>query len=325
MRFRVPLSAAFLLASALFSAGALAGEKEDKERARTLFIKGAEAVEGGRAADGLPLLMEAESLFHAPTHLLYIARAQAGTKQLLAARETYKKLIAENLPSKASRPFIEAQATAKSELAALEPRVPRVVVEVEPSPAGLEVTLDSAALPKGLGEPIEVDPGDHTVVAKAPGYIDAKVTVAAPEGRETLVHVVLSAVTKPGTKAPPTTAPDDVGPSGMRIASITLMAVGGAGLAAGGAMGIVSLLKSADADDQFDTCGLPCKAEIESKDQEAATLGTASIVGLSAGAAILTTGIVLFFLDDDGAHEPAQSGSAKLLMGPGFIGVAGSF
>lgn len=320
------LSVGVWVASLALPSSARAGEKEDKERARTLFIQGAEAVEAGRAEGGLPLLLEAESLFHAPTHLLYIARAQAATGKLLEARQTYKRLAAEKLPAKASRPFLEAQATGKTELAALEARIPRVVVEVEPEAAGLQVTLDSAALPRALGEPVEVDPGDHTVAAKAPGYLDAKVTVAAPEGRETVVHVVLSPIAKSGgarTDTPEGPAADG-GPSGLRIASIALMAVGGAGLAAGGAMGIVSLLKTSDADDRFETCGLPCKGEIESLDQEAATLGTASIIGLSAGAAVLATGIVLFVLDGDDAAPP-QSGSAHMIVGPSFIGVGGTF
>ena len=310
-----------------FATSAWAGEKEDKSRARALFLEGAGAVEAGQPDRGLALLLEAESLFHAPTHLLYIGRAQAATGKLLEARRTYGRLVGEKLPAKASRPFLEAQATGKTELAALESRIPRVVVEVEPDVAGLEVKLDDAVLPKALGEPIDVDPGEHTVSAKAPGHLDAKVTVAAPEGRETLVHVVLSPIAKgpsPGGSTSEEPAAEVAGPDALRIASIALMAVGGAGLVAGGSMGIVSLLKTSDADDQFEACGLPCKAEIESLDQEAATLGTAAIIGLSAGAAVLTTGIVLFFVGDDDAPAPGAA-SARLLVGPSFLGVGGRF
>jgi len=297
----------------------------EKERARDLFVKGAEAVEAGRPAEGLPLLLEAESLFHAPTHLLYIARAQAATGKLIDARSTYEKLATEKLPPKASKPFQEAQATAKAELPKITDRIPKLVVRVEPAAAGLDVTLDGATLPRALGEPIEIDPGAHTVVARAPGYLDATVTVTAPEARETVVSVKLSPVAK-GQDAPSTpTEPDEPGPDGMRIASITLMAVGGAGLVAGGALGIVSLLKTSDANDKFETCGLPCKSEIDDLDSEAATLGTASIIGLAAGGAVLGTGLVLYFVGDGGAPEPPQSGSARMIAGPGYVGVAGSW
>ncbi len=305
---------------------AAAAPDDDKAKARDLFTKGAKAVEDGRAAEGLPLLTEAERLFHAPTHLLYIARAQAATTQLLAARETYKKLVGEVLPAKASKPFLDAQANGKKELASLESRIPRVIVQVEPQPADLVVTLDAAALPKPLGETIEIDPGAHTVVARAAGYVDGTVTVMAPEGRTTEVRIKLAIEKKAGPAGPTDPEPDAGGGwPATRIASVPLMAVGGAGLIAGGAMGIVSLLKTSDADEQFETCGAPCRAEITSLDEEAATLGTASIIGMAAGAAVLTTGIVLFVVGGDGEPAPAQSGSARMLAGPGFIGVEGAF
>ncbi|NUO53879.1 MAG: hypothetical protein HOV80_33970 [Polyangiaceae bacterium] len=305
---------------------AAAAPDDDKAKARDLFTKGAQAVEEGRAAEGLPMLTEAERLFHAPTHLLYIARAQAATTKLLEARETYKKLIGEALPAKASKPFLDAQANGRKELAALEGRIPRVIVQVEPQPSDLNVTLDAASLPKALGESIEINPGAHTVVAKAAGYVDGSVTVMAPEGRTTEVRIKLALEKKGGPVTPVEPEPDSGGDwPPMRIASIPLMAVGGAGLVAGGAMGIVSLLKTSDADDQFEACGAPCRDEITSLDEEAATLGTASIIGMAAGAAVLTTGIILFVVGGDGEPAPAQSGSARMLAGPGFIGVEGAF
>lgn len=311
---------------------ASAAPDDDKAKARDLFTKGAKAVEEGRAAEGLPLLTEAERLFHAPTHLLYIARAQAATTKLLAARETYKKLASETLPPKASKPFVDAQTTGRKELAELEGRIPRVIVRVEPQPSDLAVTLDAAALPKALGEAVEIDPGAHTVVARAAGYVDGTVTVMAPEGRTTEVRIKLAMEKKTGpVPVEPVESSSGGGWPVTRIASIPLMAIGGAGVAAGGAMGIVSLLKSADADDQFDTCGAPCRADIESLDEEAATLGTASIIGLAAGAAVLATGVVLFVVGGEEEAPPTQAasraraGSTRVLAGPGFIGVDATF
>jgi hypothetical protein len=325
--FRVVIAALVLVVSGLFVGPFLgrAMAAGEKERARDLFVKGAEAVEAGRPAEGLPLLLEAEALFHAPTHLLYIARAQAETGKLLDARSTYEKLANEKLPPRASKPFQEAQATAKSELPKITTRIPKLVVYVEPAASGLDVTLDGAALARALGEPIEIDPGPHTVIAKAPGYLDANVTVTAPEARETVVRVKLSPATKTSASPPVMTEPEEPGPDGMRIASITLMAVGGAGLAAGGALGIVSLLNTSEANDKFETCGLPCKPEIDDLDGQAATLGTASIIGLAAGGAVFGTGLILFFVGDSGSPDPAQSGSARMIAGPGYAGVAGSW
>ncbi len=68
---------------------------------------------------------KAESKIHAPPHWLYIARSQAKLDKLVAARETYGQILAEKLPDSAPPPFREAQASAKTELAELEARIPR--------------------------------------------------------------------------------------------------------------------------------------------------------------------------------------------------------
>ncbi len=313
------------VASMWDTGAAQAADEAVKKRARELFTKGAEAVQAGRAADGLPLLLEAESLFHAPTHVLFIARAQAALGKYLEADSTYKKLVEEPLGPKASKPFLEAQETGKAERAALSQKIPRLVVQVEPADLqGLEIRLDGSVLPVKLGEPVPVDKGSHTVTAVAPGYVDGKVTVEAHDSRTTAVRIQLSPVGKSGeVVAPPPS--EEPGWSPMKTAGVPLMAVGGAAMLAGGALGIVSLLKKSDADDQFETCGRPCEAEITALDEDAALFGNVGIGVLAGGAAVLGTGVVLFVLGAGSEAPPTQSGSATLLFGPGFVGVERSF
>jgi hypothetical protein len=328
---RIRAAPLLVLAASLAIAAPAMAQEDAKTKARRLFGEGAQAVEQGRPAEGLPKLEEAEALFHAPTHLLYIARAQAKLGKLIEARATYKKLADEQLPPKASDPFKQAQAAGRAELPEIEKRIPVLTVRVDPPNApGLVVFVDDTdvGVSGGAVAPKEINPGGHTVVVRAGGYKESKTTVDVAEGRTTEIAVALELVKSGGGPvAPP---PDDGGGwSAAQIAGVPMMAVGGAGLVAGGVLGVLSLLKTSEADDQFETCGLPCKNEIDDLDQEAATFGTGAIIALAAGAAVLTTGVVLFAVggsDDPAAPASgAASGSTTLLVSPGFVGLERRF
>lgn len=316
------------MSSVLVTREAFAQKPADsKSKARDLFKAGAKAIEQGKHAEGLPMVEQAEGLFHAPTHLLWIARGKVGLNQLLEARDTYKKLIDEQLPANASDAFKEAQATASTELAALEKRIPKLVVKPRPESApGLKITMNGEALgPERLGVPFDVVPGSFTFQARADGLEASNVTVDAVERSTTEVRLVLHPF---GQKGPEdsgvrvVTKQDDW--PAMKIAGVALMAGGGAALAAGGAMGALHFVKSSEADDKYAECGASCRDDVESLDGDAALFGNLAIGLLAGGGAVLGTGIVLF------AVAPSESDSAapppvSLTFAPGFVSVEGRF
>src|SRR3954447_10375848 len=91
--------AAFAQASAEAKAGARAAATQ----ANAAFAK-------KLYGEALDLFLRAESLLHAPTHLLMIARTQVAMGQLMRARESYEALVRENLPASAPGVFKAAQA-----------------------------------------------------------------------------------------------------------------------------------------------------------------------------------------------------------------------
>ncbi len=82
---------------------------EARASARAAATQGLHALQEGRYKDALDLCTRAESLMHAPTHLLLIARAQTKLGHLVEAREAYIKIERDHLAANAPRAFLDAQ------------------------------------------------------------------------------------------------------------------------------------------------------------------------------------------------------------------------
>src|SRR5262245_32455278 len=102
-------SAALAIAIAGLSPPALAQSDEQRAGARTLATEGAAAFNEGRFKDAVDLFSKAESLVHAPPHLLFMARAHAKLGHFVKAREAYWKIIKEPLAPNAPQAFKDAQ------------------------------------------------------------------------------------------------------------------------------------------------------------------------------------------------------------------------
>src|SRR5688572_12247306 len=104
---------AALLVSALTLGGRALGQTdEQRAAARSLATEGATAFNEGRYQDAVDMFTKAESLLHAPPHLLFLARSHAKLGQLVKAREAYMKVVKETLPPNASPAFRNAQSSA---------------------------------------------------------------------------------------------------------------------------------------------------------------------------------------------------------------------
>src|SRR5688500_4416445 len=153
---------------------------EQRATARSLATDGASAFNEGRWKDAVDMFTRAESLMHAPPHLLFLARAHNKLGQLVKAREAYLKVVKETLAPNAPRAFREAQVSAEEELKEVEPRIASLTITIEGGQniKDLAVTVDGTPLPSvviGLSRPI--DPGTHAVEATAPGYITKRESV----------------------------------------------------------------------------------------------------------------------------------------------------
>src|SRR5580704_2093728 len=123
------------LALALSWATVARAQVSDAERAaaRELFHAGDELQRAGHFAEALDRFQRAQQVFRAPTNLLRIAECDAALGRLVESAEAYREVVRTTLPPDAPAAFQAAVAQANAELAQVEPRVPRVVVQVQPA------------------------------------------------------------------------------------------------------------------------------------------------------------------------------------------------
>jgi hypothetical protein len=188
-----PCLAAFL---ALCTAPEALAQVSDAERAgaRELFKEGDQLQRAGHFAEALDKFQRAQQVFAAPTNVLRIAECDAALGRLVESAEAYREVLRSPLPAGAPSAFQAAVDQARAELSQVEPRVPRVVVQVQPTGAqNAQMQIDgqnvSGAL---LGEPIPLDAGSHKIAVLAPGYAVSEQQLELKERDSKTVTLALS-------------------------------------------------------------------------------------------------------------------------------------
>ncbi len=172
------------------SLAAAAGQ--DRAGARSAAEEGTRAFDEGRYEEAVRFFEKAESLYHAPPHLLLLARAHEAQGHLVAAQEAYMAIVNENLPANASKAFVNAQNEARTELQSLKARVPKLTISLPEEYPELAITLDGQPLDLALlGVPKPVDPGAHVVVVSARGKVSAERRLNVAEGARESLTVTL--------------------------------------------------------------------------------------------------------------------------------------
>jgi hypothetical protein len=299
----------------------------DRMTARALAHDGYEAQTHHQYAVAEDRFRRAESLVHAPTLELGLARAQVGLGKLVEAHETYRRIVREPLAPDAPAPFARAVADAGQELAALEPRLAWVTIDVRGAPpSDVTVSVDAAAFPSAaLGIKRASDPGEHGIRASAPGFAPLATSFRVTEGQTTAISLTLQPAPSPEPAAVPVTEPPaatpPVTPSGPapaeqpvpppstpfgKTAGMVALGLGVAGLAAGGVLGVLALTKHASL-----SGGCPDGHCAASESQQVSlydTLATASTASLIAGAVGVATGFTLLLTTPKAAPVTAYAG-----------------
>jgi hypothetical protein len=350
-------SCAVVLSLCVMSGVAYGQSDEQRAGARSLATEGASSFSDGRYKDAVDLFTKAESLMHAPPHLLYIARAHTKLGQFVKAREAYLRITKEQLAGNAPQAFRDAQSTAHKELNAINPKIGSLEIKVEGAEAAkdLSVKVDGTAIASVLiGVPQPIDPGEHRIEASAAGFRAQPQTVRLGEGDKASTILKLEvdpnaapAVApgaaapgaQPGAAPPPGTAVHDTsvsmdttssGGSGMRIGAYVAFGVGAVGLGLGTVFLLQASGKAADSDALCNlpngACPLSKKGEIDKLDSDAKSASTLSIVGFGVGGAGIAAGVVMMLL---AGKSESSTASAQTVVYPwvgiGSGGVAGRF
>lgn len=313
-----------VLACTLAHAPALAQSAADKETARSLMDQGDGAMRSKDYEAALKAYKAADDIMHVPTTGLAVAKARLALGRLVEARDA--ALAVTRLPVAPNEP--EALAEARAEAAdlanSIAARIPSLTVTVEGGPgSGVVVLLDGASIRPGI--PRKLDPGEHVVVAKAPGFVEARSELEIAESAEERVTLKLTPAAAASPSGVPSTPPEqDVpAPGGTSPLVYVGFGVGAAGIVVGSVTGILSLSKTSSVKDQCD--GNRCPTSAEGDADSAKTLANVSNIGFGVG--IIGIGLGIYGLvssGSSGSESVARRRSLEPVVGARFVGLRGA-
>jgi hypothetical protein len=306
-----------------------AAQTDDKVAAEALFRAGREALTKGDHAAACQRFEESNRLEPAVGTVFNIANCREKLGQLASAWQRYQEAV-QKLPSGDDRIKIASQRAA-----ALEPRLPRLTLSLPPeAPPGTVIVKDGTELGSGsLGVPLPVDPGDHTLIVRAPGHEDerSQVTLAEAETRALTLKLGQPQSDLPDTREgtsigvvpPPTdTRGRDSGSSSQRTLGYAVGAVGVVGLAVSLGTGAMVLSKKSTVEDEC--VNKRCTDEGLDAGDTGRTLSTVSTVSFVAGLVGVGAGLALV-LTSDHKRGTATSVSAAPLQGGAAFRLGGRF
>ncbi|MCC6215158.1 MAG: hypothetical protein IT376_09830 [Polyangiaceae bacterium] len=323
---------ALWLATLAAPAAAQPAGEANTNAARELATQAQAAADAGQLAEAEDLYRRAYALYSAPTIAVRHARVLARLGRLVEAEEAYRRTLRAPLDASAPEPFRAAVEVARTELAELTPRIPklRVVPLHSGKPIrGAEVKVDGERLaPALVGVAYKVDPGEHEI---STGSTSRKVTLA--ERQVLAVEIEAPAEAggaasaapepaggSPGPRRAPARAEAPPPPAGTPTLAWISLGVGAAGLATGVVAGMLATSRYSAAEE-----ACPARRCVEgssgASDLEAfRSLRTVSTVGYVVGAIGVGAGVTLW-LTAPSAEGPAT----QAFVGVGHAGIRGSF
>lgn len=336
--------AAALLSPSLARAEAAEPSAADKATARALLDEGDVLLRKGNVQAAHDKYKAADAIMGVPTTGVALAEAQEKLGMLVEAADTLARV--QRFPAKAGEPkaFTAARSDAEKKLALLSARIPSVTVALAQGTTATDamvVSIDGVALPMpGRFLPRKVNPGVHEIAiddgarrgsasAKLAERESRTVEVALPPGgassEGSLSSSSASAGTSAGADASPKETPKAPPPeTSRRVHPGVWIGIGlaGAGLVAGGVTGGLAVAKKGTVEDLCPSgaCGTTEGADALDSATALAHASTASFVLAGAGAA---TAVLTWALTKDTTAQGAQAWAP--LVGPGFLGLRGSF
>ena len=320
------LAGFFALALAPRSAQAQS-EAENRATARALAQQGGDALEAKDYAKAEDAFRRANALFHAPTLVLGLARAQAAEGKFVESWESYNQIVLEGVTS--TPVFEKALDDAKKEIVTVDGRRSRVTVTVTGSTSA-RVTLDDGPLKaEALGVPLFVNPGTHTVAAAADGFNPATRTFSVVEGKSETVALALEAAVV-AAPAPVVVAPAAPNPAPVEshsggashVPAFVAFGVGGVGLIVGVVEGLSALSKHSTLKTDCPTA-TTCPASDKSVVDGYHSAGLVSTIGFVVAGVGAAAGVTLWIVESK--HPTPTSASIAPYIGVGSLGAIGRF
>jgi len=277
--------------------------------------------------------------------LLYLGDCYDKIGKTASAWATFKDAV-----EIASRRRDERETPARARLAELEPRLCKLTIKIAANDnPGLEIRRNGEVVSETMiGSPMPLDPGEHTVLAKADGFEDWSQTVSAVAGTENLTVVVpqlkrrpvkfqgtpspqtapspTAAILQPGLASTVDSEPPDASAT-RRMLGYLVGAVGLVGLGVGAGFGLAESARLSDRDNAnacsrtTSGCTTEQRGRIEQLTSQAKTDATVANIGFIGGGVALVSGIILVATGWSTAAHPTTLVELKPWVGNKFAGI----
>lgn len=289
----------------------------DQAAAEALFQEGKALFDKGTYAQACPKFEESYRLDPAGGTLFALALCREAEGKLASAWAHFSAVAT----SKGAR--ADRVATARTKVAELEPRVPRVVIVVPDAARvpGLSVKRDDTELgASSWGTSLPLDPGEHVVVASAPGYATQRESLTLAPGDRREVRIALRAA--PASAGSDAASPASGRPapaaasssSSLRVGYVAL-GLGAVGLGVGAYFGLKARSHARDANDRCPDVTCNDDAAFAAVDDGRSAARVAN-VATGLGLAFAVTGVVLV------VTAPKGNGAGSLVVSPA-VGAGG--
>ncbi len=328
-----PWALALALATTTTIAGSATAQepKRDAAAAEVLFAEGKRLMEQKKLSEACPKFEESHRLDPGVGALLNLAACQEQRGKIASAWGHYRD-AEQQLRREAD---LRRAEFARGRAAALEPRLPKLVVTVAAQPEGFSLARDGVVLSAAsFGSELPVDPGPHDLVASAPGHVTRSTRVGAEERQVTRVTVerldpgprppaeIIGPVPE-ASRPPEEEATSDTGDT-QRVVGIVVGASGLASLAVGAIFVGLTASSTSTADEG---CPTPttCDADGFAAVEDARTTALVADVTLIGGVALAAAGVVLHLTAPRDAGAATAGPSVALSPAPGGFLARGTF
>lgn len=328
------VASALVAGSLAFGSIAYGQSADNKAAAEALYEEGKTLMNKGKFLAAAEKFQASNRLDSGIGTIMYMADAFEKAGKVASAWANWRE--AEALANQAKQ---TARAeTAKQRADALEPRLTKVLIQVDKNALldGFRLKRGKTKVTKDLfGVATPVDAGRYEVVAQAPGYLPWKGSVAVKkEGTTITLRVPLLKVDPDAAKAKASKAnatPDTGSPSNLAYKA-TAISLGGLG-AIGVGLGTFFAVQAKSEFDEANTrcsessCSDPLASEQTSR---ALTKSHLATVSFASGGAALGAGLLVWLLAPSG-KEKADKATAQLQIVPSIspdysgISVGGSW
>jgi hypothetical protein len=329
------------LAATLVSLAASGAHADDRSAAR-LYNEGLQLFKDKQYAEACPLLERSLAASPVIRTSSALALCYEAWGKYASAYNAWRAVAEQAAEAGAAETATLKRAVEKTEQ--LAARITRVVFEPADSPSGLQVWLDGRLLAASeLNAPVPVDPGGHTVEAKAPERVDWKRTfeIAATEAGDTRRVPIepLAPIAPAHVNPPPPAAPDRLSPTAptsvveqpsstppLKYAAVATVS---AGLVAG-TVGTIYAFRArtswreakALGCDSHGVCRKQAGVDLVDAAGSKATIATISFV---AGVALIGGGAVMWFLAPSYSKPEPVTPDVSVGRGGVHVSLRGSF